>query len=258
MQSIKMIELNQENLEVQGGYCLRSKSNSSGYKNKNNWLEDQMEEGLKYIKLVENGKQAGFIEYTISESSSRVVYANNYLIIHCLWVNIYGKGYGTMLINKCIEDARQQNKYGVAVVTNQDTSWTPSKDIFLKNGFSFVQEAPYGFELLVHKLVEAPSPYFPNNWEERLEVTNDITIYRTNQCPYVEVATENILEGASRLGLEVKIINMECREDLMKLSPTPYGIYGVTFKGQLVTFHRLTVHSIVKRLKALINQDVEC
>lgn len=253
MQAIQMIELNQQNLEEEGGYCLRSKPLSTGYQNKNNWLKDELAAGLKYIKLMENGKQAGFIEYTAAEYSSRVVHANDYMIIHCLWVNISGKGHGTRLIHKCIEDARQQNKCGVAVITNSDTSWTPSKDIFLKNGFTLIQEAPYGFELLVHPLKDGPLPFFPNNWEERLKTSDELTIFRTNQCPFVDVATENMLEGARKLGLEAKVIDMKNREELMALSPTPYGIFGVTYRGQLVTFHRLTVHSAIKKLKSLCN-----
>ncbi|BFH62914.1 GNAT family N-acetyltransferase [Paenibacillus azoreducens] len=257
MQTIQLTELNHENIEELSGYCLRSKPHADGYKNKNNWLKDQMEYGLKYIKLLENGKQAGFIEYTASETSSRVIYADNYLIIHCLWVNIAGKGYGTALLNKCIEDARKQNKYGVAVVTNQGTSWLPSKDIFLKNGFSTIQEAPHGFELLVHKLeAAAPSPFFPNDWEERLKASNELTILRTNQCPFVDIATENVLEGAKELGLDVKIMDLKSKEELMELSPTPYGIFGVIYKRQLVTFHRLTVHSVIKRLKAIMKENL--
>lgn len=254
MPSTNIIELNHDNLELQGGFCRRSQAKSIGFKNKNSWLADQMHEGLKYIKLMEDGKQAGFIEYTTSESSSRAVYADNYLVIHCLWVSINGKGYGSLLINKCIEDARQQNKNGVVVVTHQETSWTPSRDIYLKHGFSFVHEGPYGFELYVHKLVDAPNPYFPDDWEARLMRTNELIIYRTNQCPFVEIATENVIEGAAKLGLEVKIIAMKNRAELMELSPTPYGIFGVTYNGELVTFHRLTVHSVVKRLKALMER----
>jgi len=40
------------------------------------------------------GGMAGSIEYTPIEYSSRVVYGENYLVIHCLWINITGKGYG--------------------------------------------------------------------------------------------------------------------------------------------------------------------
>jgi len=163
MEQVELLEINQTNLEGEGCYCLRSKPNSKGYTNKNNWLTGRLDEGLKYVKILEDSKQAGFIEYTSIEFSSRVVYGENYLVIHCLWVNSTGKGYATKLIQKCLEDAKQQKKAGVIVITNPNTSWTPSKDVFVKNGFIEIEQAPLGFELLVHKLGNASDPYFPKN-----------------------------------------------------------------------------------------------
>lgn len=248
-----MIELDNEIIEGKGSYCLRSKKLSEGYLNKNKWLNDRFEEGLKYVQLYENKKLVGFIEYTEAEFSSRVVHADNYIVIHCLWASTTGKGFGSKLINKCIEDAKRLNKDGVAVVTNSETSWTPSKDIFLKNNFEVVDKAPFNFELLKNKLnKEAFSPYFPTDWEERLLKFENLTILRSFQCPYVEIATKNILEGADKLGIKVEIIDFKNREELMSLSPTPYGIYSVVYKGKLITFHRLTIHSVVKRLKELM------
>lgn len=58
-----MIDLDEENIEDKGCYCLRSKPSSTGYINKNNWLKGRLNEGLKYIKIMENSKPAGFIEY---------------------------------------------------------------------------------------------------------------------------------------------------------------------------------------------------
>ncbi|MFT8321506.1 MAG: GNAT family N-acetyltransferase [Bacillus sp. (in: firmicutes)] len=212
-----------------------------------------MEEGLKYIQLTENNKQVGFIEYAESNYSSRVVHADDYLVIHCLWVTEHGKGYGSKLINRCIQDAKKFLKRGVVVITNDKTSWTPSKEVFIKNQFTYIEKGPSHFELLVYQFEQDdPLPYFPTNWEERTKKFTDLTIIRSFQCPYVEVATENIIEGAKRLDLCVNIIDVKNREQLMELSPTPYGIYSVIFKGELITFHRLTVHSVVKRLKELI------
>ncbi|WP_313799046.1 GNAT family N-acetyltransferase [Cytobacillus sp.] len=249
MNKIELIEVNEEKL---GCYCLRSKPNSTGYINKNEWLMDRLHEGLKYIKIMENNKPAGFIEYTPTESSSRVIYGEGYLVIHCLWVHITGKGYATKLIEICMEEARKQNKAGVIVITNPTTSWTPSRDIFIKNNFIEVDKAPNGFELLVYKLRNSPDPYFPSDWDERLKRFDHLTILRTQQCPFVDIATENIVEGANKLGIEAEIIDMKSRDELLRLSPTPYGIYGVIYKSKLVTYHRLTVHSAMKRLKELI------
>ncbi|KMY32276.1 GCN5 family acetyltransferase [Lysinibacillus xylanilyticus] len=252
MSKIELIELNNELLEGIGSYCLRSKKKSNGYLNKNEWLNNRFEEGLKYVQVIDNKKQVGFIEYTEAENSSRVVHANGYLVIHCLWVSEVGKGYGTSLINKCIEDAKKQAKKGVVVISNSKTSWVPSKEIFLKNDFQLIDTAPYDFELLVYPLsYETEQPYFPNDWVDRLKKFNNLTILRSFQCPYVEIATENIITGANKLNIPVELIDLKDREELMELSPTPYGIFSVIYKGQLLTFHRLTVHSVIKKLREL-------
>lgn len=247
-----MVELNEGNLESAGCYCLRSKTKSKGYLNKNNWLKGSFNDGLKYIKIMDNNKPAGFIEYTPIDYSSRVVYGDNYLVIHCLWVNVTGKGFASKLIDNCIQDAKEQKKNGVIVITNPETSWTPSKDVFLKNDFIEIEQAPYGFQLLVHKFGDFPDPYFPKDWDERLKRFNELTILRTQQCPFVEIATDNVIEGANKLNIKAENIDLKDRQELLKLSPTPYGIYGVIFKNKLISFHRLTVYSAMKRLKELI------
>ncbi|MGD6893501.1 N-acetyltransferase family protein [Bacillus infantis] len=243
-------ELNGECLG-EGCYCLRSKPGSSGYQNKNLWLTERFTEGLKYLKVLENGRQAGFIEYTPIEFSSRAVYGENYLVIHCLWVHVTGKGYASQLIERCLEDARKQQKAGVIVITNPDTSWTPSADIFIKHGFVEKGRAPYGFELMVYKFGDDPDPYFPGDWKKRLEPFEELTILRMPQCPFVEIAADNLTAAAEKLGLRANIIELTSREELLRLSPTPYGIYGAVFNKRLISYHRLTVHSAVKRLKAL-------
>ncbi|GAB0168018.1 GNAT family N-acetyltransferase [Lysinibacillus sp. CTST325] len=250
--NVELVECNNELLEGIGSFCLRSKKKSSGYLNKNKWLNNRFEEGLKYVQIIDNKKQVGFIEYIEAENSSRVVHADGYIVIHCLWVSEIGKGYGTRLINKCLEDAKKQAKKGVVVITNSKTSWAPSKDIFLKNDFQLIDTAPYDFELLVYPLSnEAEHPYFPNDWEGRLKKFNNLTILRSFQCPYVEIATENIIAGANTLNSPVELIDLKDREELMELSPTPYGIFSVIYKEQLLTFHRLTVHSVIKKLSEL-------
>jgi hypothetical protein len=92
-------------------------------------------------------------------------------------------------------------------------------------------------------------PFFPTNWEERLKAFHDLTILRSFQCPYVEVVTENIIEAANALGVDVTVLDYKNREELMALSPTPYGVFSVVFKGKLISFHRMTVHSVMKKLK---------
>ncbi|MFJ7665979.1 GNAT family N-acetyltransferase [Lysinibacillus sp. NPDC097195] len=246
-----IVELSDDNISQSGCFCLRSNVNAPGYINKHNWLHQRFQEGLKYVKIMEGHKEAGFIEYIPIEYSSRVVFGENYMVIHCLWVSMTNKGYASKLINRCLQDAKEQEKVGVIVITNPDTSWVPNKEIFLKHHFKEIAHAPYGFELLVNKFGNAPDPYFPNDWQERLSSFQALTIFRTPQCPFVDIATDNVVEGANKLGIQANIIDLQNREEVLTYSPTPYGIYGVVYKGTLLSFHRLTVHSAIKRLKAL-------
>ncbi|QFF99369.1 hypothetical protein PB01_11350 [Psychrobacillus glaciei] len=81
LSDILLIDLNTNLLEGIGSYCLRSKKKSDGYMNKSKWLNDRLEVGFRYVQLVGNKKQVGFIEYAESEYSSIVVHATDYLVI---------------------------------------------------------------------------------------------------------------------------------------------------------------------------------
>ncbi len=248
------IEVFKNSIRENGCYCMRSMKKSDGYKQKIKWTEEETKNGLVYIQLKDNGKQLGFIEYAPGEVSWRVVHADDYLVIHCLWVGETNLGLGSQLIQQCIDDAKSQNKKGVVVVTNPDTGWSPSKSIFVKNGFIQVDNAPYSFELLVYKIrSEYENPYFLDNWNERLKRFNQgLTILRTSQCPYLDVATQNAIKAAESLKIIPNIINIKDRSEMMELSPTPYGVFNVIFEGQLISFHRMTPHSFAKRLKTSI------
>ncbi|WP_082067269.1 GNAT family N-acetyltransferase [Paenibacillus terrae] len=232
---------------------MRSMQKAPGYKQKLDWTEEGYNSGLVYVQLKIDKKPVGFIEYAPGEAAWRVVHADGYMVIHCLWVGVTGMGYGTQLIQQCIQDAKQLGKKGVVVLSNADTSWAPESSIFKKNGFEYVGKAPYSFELYVYKFRDDPNPYFPDNWNERLERFNQgLTILRTDQCPYLEVATQNIIQAAKSVNIEPEIIHIRDRSEMMELSPTPYGVFNVIFQGQLISFHRLTPHSFAKKLIAII------
>ncbi|WHY77405.1 hypothetical protein QNH20_25655 [Neobacillus sp. WH10] len=48
METIEMVDLDEGKLDAQGCYCLGSKPNSTGYINKNKWLTERFNEGLKF------------------------------------------------------------------------------------------------------------------------------------------------------------------------------------------------------------------
>lgn len=255
-----MIEVIQNSVAEQGCYCMRSMKKSPGYRKKAAWTEQQTEGGLTYLQLKEGNKALGFVEYAPGEAAWRVLHADGYLVIHCLWIGETGRGLGSRLIQLCIEDAARQGKKGVAVLTNADTIWAADKEIFVKNGFAYAGQAPYSFELYVKKFDEnAPSPFFPVNWQERLErFSQGLTILRTDQCPYLEAATDNIVKAAKQANIEPHIIVMEDRAEMMKLSPSPYGVFNVIYNGKLLAYHRLTTRSFLKMLLSSSSVSEAC
>ncbi|MEC0182814.1 GNAT family N-acetyltransferase [Paenibacillus peoriae] len=255
--STKSIGWYENQIREDGCYCMRSMQKAPGYVQKLNWTENEFSQGLTYIQIRKDNKPAGFIEYARGEQAWRAVHADGYLVIHCLWMGITGLGLGSQLIQRCIEDAVRLGKKGVAVITNTDTSWAPGPDIFLKNGFQHVEDGPYSFQLYVYKLNSDHSdPYFPNNWTQRLErFSEGLTILRTHQCPYLEIAAQNVIEAAESVGIQPEIMYIHDRPQLMELSPTPYGVFHVIYKGELISYHRLTPRSFAKKLSMLYDKS---
>lgn len=239
------------NMEQNGCYCMRSMKNHSGYLKKVEWTEANFEQGLEYLQIKDGKKTLGFIEYAPGESSWRVIHADNYMVIHCIWVGSPGTGLGSQLVQLCLEEARQRNMKGVAVLTNADTGWAPSKELFIKNGFAFVESGPYSFELYVYSFLEDTSlPYLPANWNERLaRFSEGLTVLRTDQCPYLEIATDNLIKAANMANIHPHIIHLQDRAQMMELSPTPYGVFNVIYNGKLIAYHRMTERAFLKALQ---------
>lgn len=233
-----------------GCYCMRSMRNHSGYIKKLKWTEENYNQGLEYLQIKDGEKMLGFIEYAPGQVSWRAIHADDYMVIHCIWVGAPGRGLGSQLVQLCLEAARQRNMKGVAVLTNADTGWAPGKELFIKNGFLFAQSGPHSFELYVYPFEDALLPHFPTNWNERLaRFSEGLTVLRSNQCPYLEVATENLVKAANVANVHPNIIVLQDRAQMMELSPTPYGVFNVVYNGTLIAYHRMTERAFLKALQ---------
>ncbi|MEC0240315.1 YoaP domain-containing protein [Paenibacillus dokdonensis] len=249
---INIVEVNNENIEEKGFFCMRSKPKSRGYQNKLSWLKERLEEGLKLKILEENGYPRGFIEYVPSEYTWRGITGNNYIVIHCLWIVGKGKdkGYGTKLLHSCLDDAMLKNKSGVAMVTSSET-WLAEKSFFMKHGFESIDQAPPSFELIVKRFNNDPVPQFNHGWEERSKQYKDgITIIRANQCPYFEEAVKTIVEVANERGIKTNIILLENHKEAQN-APSAYGVFNVIFNGSFLTYHPLSKRELIKKLDLL-------
>jgi len=128
--------------------CGHKDPSKEAYRHKFQWIKKHMSEGLKVkmLKTQDDGI-AGYIEYVPGEHAWRAVNAENYMFIHCIYIQFKrckGKGFGTLLIKECVKDAKKEDMHGVAVVTREGT-WMAGKELFLKNRFEVVEMRQFRF-----------------------------------------------------------------------------------------------------------------
>jgi len=238
------------NVDELGFFCYMSKRKEPGYKQKRDWLDERFAEGMK-IKIIHEigGRDTAFIEYIPGEYAWRALNAPGYMVIHCLWVvgKGKGKGYGSRLIKECLDDARAQKMKGVAMLTS-DRNWLAGRDIFTRNGFTEVDSAPPSFQLLVTRFGSDPStllrtglePGLPKNWDERARAFGPgLTVIRTAQCPYVENATNAILDFAKERSIKAKVVEFKTAQEVRERSPSAYGVFGTVLDGRLLAYYYL-------------------
>lgn len=250
--SYEIIDIDAGNVEERGFFCYMSKRKAPGYRQKREWLQARFAEGLK-IKVVHEigGRDTGFIEYIPGEHAWRAVYAPGYLVVHCLWVvgKGKGKGYGSHLLQACLEDARAQGKHGVVMVAS-DRVWLAGASLFLKNGFVEVDQA-LPFRLLAYRFADAPLPAFPTDWEARqARFGAGLTVVRTPQCPYIEDGAAQALQTAQTLGFPARAVELRTAREVQEQSPSPFGVFGLVLDGRLLSYYYLLPKELEKKLAA--------
>ena len=226
------------NVDRYGFFCYKSKPKTAGFHQKREWLDGCLAEGLRLKIIYEGKRSAGFVEYAPGESTWRVVQAAGYMVIHCMWVvgSGKGKGYGARLLEQVISDAQSKGMYGVAVVSS-DSTWLAKKGFFLHHGFEVVDQAPPSFELLVKRFGQGTLPSFPHDWESRLKrLPNGLVVYHSGQCPYIAMFVSSLGNAASQMSLPIQTVELKTSLEARTLSPSAYGVFGVVYNGQLLSY----------------------
>ena len=147
-----------------------------------------------------------------------------------------GKGYGARLLEQVISDAQSKGMYGVAVVSS-DSTWLAKKGFFLHHGFEVVDQAPPSFELLVKRFGQGTLPSFPHDWESRLKrLPNGLVVYHSGQCPYIAMFVSSLGNAASQMSLPIQTVDLKTSLEARTLSPSAYGVFGVVYNGQLLSY----------------------
>jgi GNAT superfamily N-acetyltransferase len=182
---IKIIDLTPDNIADYGVCGYMDVGKHPELRRKIEWFSKYYPKGLRIKALLSaSGGYQGMLEYIPGEYAHRPVIANGYMFIHCIFVGFKkefkGKGYASLLIEACINDAKTADMKGVAVVT--------------RNG-SFM--AKPDFELLVLKF--DPESEDPRFGEMSLnDYSEGLTVLRSPQCPYSVKNVDAIIQTAKK------------------------------------------------------------
>ncbi|UCE36989.1 MAG: YoaP domain-containing protein [Thermoplasmata archaeon] len=258
MAEIEIINTDSSNI-LNYGICGYKSIKREGYPEKISWLKDRFKEGMR-IKTLYSEKDGtqGMIEYLPGKYCWRPVEANGYMFIHCIFVGFKGaykgKGYGTLMLDECIKDAKKDKMHGVAAVTRKG-SFMVGKEFFLKNGFKVVDSAPPDFELVAKKFVKkAPDPKFKGGMEKRLEkYAKGLTIIRADQCPYTVKNVKEICDTAKKTyGVKPNIIDLKNYKEAQN-SPCAFGTFCIIYNGKIVAHHPISKN----RFQNIMNKELK-
>jgi len=252
---IKIVSINSENVSEYQPVCFLNPKNE-GYLKKLEWLKENFSKGL-IIKLLylENEKKCnGFIEYIPGEYTYRAVDAKGYMFIHCIWIspNKYKeKGYGSLLVEECLRDARKEDRNGVAVVTSEGT-FMAGRDLFLRNNFKSVAKAKPSYELMIKTIKNGPLPKF-RDWEEQLSGYKGLNIVFSNQCPWVARSIKELSKIARKKGLELQVNELKNARQAQD-APSIYAVFNLIYNGKLLADHYISSRRFLNIIEKELNK----
>lgn len=253
---VKIISVNLDNISEYQPVCFLNPKNE-GYLKKLGWLKEHFSKGL-IIKLLylENEKKCnGFIEYIPGEYAWRAVDAKGYMFIHCIWISPNKhkeKGYGSLLVEECLKDAKKEDKYGVAVVTSEGP-FIAGKALFLKNGFESVAKVEPSYELMVKTIKSGPLPKF-RDWEKQLNQYKGLNIIYTNQCPWVARSIKELSEIATEKGLKLELTELKNTRQAQD-APSIYATFNLIYNGKLLVDHYISSRRFLNIIESKLNHE---
>ena len=231
----QFLNLTEENLDQEHLCCIiRSKKPHPGVEAKRRWLADRLPEGHVFRKL--DVKEKVFIEYAPLETAWVPVEGDNYLYLYCLWVaGAYkGQGYGRALLESCLADARAQGRSGVCMLgAEKQKAWLSDQAFAQKHGFVTADETDYGYALLARSF-DGTLPRFTDRARAGTIEQKALTIYYSDQCPYVANSLDIIRQVCGKLGVPYSLVQVDTREKAKSL-PCVFNNCAVFYDGVFQT-----------------------
>ncbi len=243
------INLTTENLAGEHLCCIiRSKKMHPGVEAKRQWLSDRLKEGHVFRKL--NEKATVFIEYAPLETAWVPIIGDNYYYVYCLWVSgsCKGKGYGRMLMEYCLADAKENGKSGICMLgANKQKAWLSDQTFAKKFGFEVVDTTEQGYELLALSF-DGTTPRFAQNVKNHGIEKEELTIYYDMQCPYICQNLETVKQYCEINEVSITVIPVDTLQKAKEL-PCVFNNWGVFYKGKFQTVNLLDAASLKRILK---------
>lgn len=242
------INLTPDNLEEEHLSCLiRVKKKNPGIEAKRRWLAERLGEGHVFRKL--NSNAAVFIEYAPLETAWVPVVGDHYYYLYCLWSAEKGNGYGSALMEYCLEDARKSGRSGVCMLgASKQKGWLSDQSFAKKYGFQTVDTTENGYELLALSF-DGTYPHFAQNAKSMRIPEKELTIYYDVQCPYTYSSINQVKKYCAQNEVPVHFVEVDSLR-MAKELPCVFNNYAVFYKGKFKTVNLLDTAS----LKRILNK----
>ena len=240
MEEVSIIDVTPVNATEHSLFCVRDTS-SIAFTRKLEWFKERYEEGLK-IKIVKglDNRLITFIEYIPAEYAWRPLDAPGYMFIHCMYVHSKkdkGKGYASMMLDICREDARNAKMHGMAVMTSKG-SWMPDKRLYEKYGFHEADRRER-FELMVLKETpDRPNPVLID-WTIKQNEYRGWHLLYSDQCPWHEKSAGDLKKTADEFGINLKITKINNAREA-RFGPSGFGVFSLLHNGKLLEDHYIS------------------
>lgn len=253
--NVEIMDLTPDNIADYGICGYKDVKKHLELRRKVDWYRKYYDKGLRIKALISgNGGYQGMIEYIPGRYAHRPVYAEDYMFIHCLFVGFKkefkGRGFGSLMVDTCIEESRKSGLKGVAVVTRKG-SFMATKDIFIKKGFAQVDRAKPDFELLALKFdPRAADPRFTEVSPEKYP--KGLTVIRCAQCPYSVKNVDAILKTAEKMKIPAGLLELESAE-MARQVPSAFGTFCIIYEGKVISHHPISntrFENIMRSLEA--------
>ncbi len=243
------INLTTENLVNEHLCCIiRSKKPHQGIEAKRQWLSDRLGEGHVFRKL--NAKATVFIEYAPLETAWVPIIGDNYFYLYCLWVSgsPKGNGYGKLLMEYCLTDAKKKGKSGICMLgATKQKSWLSDQSFAKKFGFEVVDTTNNGYELLSLSF-DGTNPKFTQNAKRQEIERKELTIYYDMQCPFVYQSLEIVKQYCEINNVPILMIQVDTLQKAKDL-PCVFNNWAVFYHGEFETVNLLDKNTLTRLLK---------